>query len=55
MIFKNIFAEKFSENIGVIWSNYCLLLQKNDYFIGFFVKNANFSQKIGKNRRKLLS
>jgi hypothetical protein len=42
MILKNIFAEKFGENIGVF-----------PIISLVFEKSANFSQKNGKNRRKL--
>jgi hypothetical protein len=44
MIFKNIFAEKFSGNIGVFCSNYILLvfLKKNVIVTLVFEKNANF-------------
>jgi hypothetical protein len=35
MFFKNIFAEKFSENIGEdFYSNYCKFLRKFDHKIG---------------------
>jgi hypothetical protein len=32
--FKNIFTEKFGENIGIFCSNYCLFMQKFDHNIG---------------------
>jgi hypothetical protein len=54
--FKNIFAEKISENIGVFGSNYryVVVFAKNVIIILGFEKNANFfPPKIVKNRRKL--
>jgi hypothetical protein len=50
--FKNIFAEKFGENIGV-FSQTTASFCKNVIIKLVFEKNAIFSPKIGKNRRKL--
>jgi hypothetical protein len=50
--FLNIFAEKFCEKIRVFAQNKAKLC-KNWIIALVFEKNANFSQKIGKNRRKL--
>jgi hypothetical protein len=50
--FKNIFAEKFCEKIGVLDSKQSQILKKMIIAL-VFEKNAVFSQKIGKNRRKL--
>jgi hypothetical protein len=52
MIFKIIFAEKFSEKIGVFYSKQSQILKKIIITL-VFEKNANFLPKIGKNRRKL--
>jgi hypothetical protein len=52
MIFKNIFAKKFSEKNGVLTQNkakICKIL----IITLVFEKNANFSPKIVKNSRKL--
>jgi hypothetical protein len=35
MIFKNIFAKKFDENIGIFCSNYCRFSPKHFHNIGF--------------------
>jgi hypothetical protein len=40
--FENIFAEKFSENIGVFCSNYSLFFGKKLIITLVFEKNANF-------------
>jgi hypothetical protein len=47
MILKNIFAENFSEKIGVLTRNKAKLC-KISIITLVFVKNANFLQKIGK-------
>jgi hypothetical protein len=44
MIFKNIFAEKFSE-IGVFDSEQRLIMQNFDHNIGFWEKRQFFRQK----------
>jgi hypothetical protein len=50
--FKNIFAEKFRQKIGILTQNKAKLCQ-NLIITLVFEKNANFLPKIGKNRRKL--
>jgi hypothetical protein len=53
--FLNIFAEKFAEkNWRFFAQNKAKLCKNCDHNIGF-EKNAIFSPKMGKNRRKLLS
>jgi hypothetical protein len=43
MIFLKIFAEKFSEHIGVFCSNYSYIFWKKiDHNISFWEKKANF-------------
>jgi hypothetical protein len=51
---KNIFAEKFSENFGVLCSNFCEFLRKFNHNNSFCEKTPIFSPKIVKNGRKLL-
>jgi hypothetical protein len=51
--FKNIFAEKFSGKIGVFYSKTKPNFEKKLIITLVFEKNAIFSPKIGKNRRKL--
>jgi hypothetical protein len=51
--FLNIFAEKFSENIGVFLLKLLLAFAKIVIITSVFEKNAIFSPKVGENRRKL--
>jgi hypothetical protein len=54
--FLNIFAEKFSENIGAfLLKPQLVFLQKFDHNNWFLRKTPIFSLKIGKNRRRLWS
>jgi hypothetical protein len=48
VIFKNIFAEKFSENIGVFLLNLLLVFAKIVIITSVFVKNAIFRRKLAK-------
>jgi hypothetical protein len=48
MIFKNIFAEKFSEKIGVFDSKQSQNFKNIDHNIGFLRKTPNFCRKLAK-------
>jgi hypothetical protein len=52
MIFKNIFAEKFSKKMAFLTQNKAKLCKILIITLAF-VKNANFLLKIDGNRRKL--
>jgi hypothetical protein len=51
--FKNIFAEKFVEKYWRFLLKPLLVFWKNMIITLVFEKNANFLQKMGRNRRKL--
>jgi hypothetical protein len=52
MFIENIFAKKFGENVGV-FAQTTASFSKHLIITLVFKKNADFSLKIGKNRRKL--
>jgi hypothetical protein len=48
MIFLNIFAENFSEKIGVFYSKQSYIMQNFDHNNGFWEKRQFFRRKLSK-------